>query len=198
MSFNHSASASVDTKISIIPTFSHAFLGMLLLLGFLPLLASLIFLWFDKDTWWIPFCIFVAIFIVAVLGWLLSRKSIDMSTSSPTTISDSSGNQIITDARSLESQNAIASIGYLFQSFGERKPLPEPEGLIDEEYKTIPDSKADAILRANQINEEIRNQTQSFFDELSRNTQGVVQDRQALSNPSYQGLLDHNKPSSDS
>lgn len=193
MEFEHSSKASFIAKVGISPKLSHAFLSILLLLSLVPLLAGFVFLWFEKETAWIPFFIFILLLLLAVLGWLLTRKSIDMSNSIPTTLRDRNGNVVTTDSRSLESSNAVTAIGSLLQTIGERKPLPEPDGLVDQTHKIIPDSKNEAVQKANMLNEEIEKESLLCMESSMQKTAVSEQRKHSLVEISYEEVLEHNR-----
>ena len=146
---------------------------------------------------WIPFTIFIFLIIIVGIGWWRSQNSIDMSNANPTQITDSNGNNLITDTRVLESDNAIFQLGVLLQSFGARNPLPEPEGLVNENGERIPDTKDKAKEVVEEINSKLSAQAQDFFNSTAQNEPGVLQDIINPPSETDDEILIHNQPDSD-
>lgn len=190
---NNSTSASITASVSVTPKFSHSFLVALLLLSILPLIAGFSFLWFEKEHSWVPFSIFFCLFAVAVWGWSKSQKSIDMGNALPTTLTDKSGAQICTDSRMLELPHVIENLGNLFQSMGVREPLPEPDGLVSKDGEILPNSQSEAAQVAQNINEEIKAQSDDFIQKVIRGGPEIAQDKQQLPEEVFKEVLEHNK-----
>ena len=187
------ASVSLGAKIFVSPVLSHSVLTIILFISILPLCAGILFLWYDKDHSWILFLISFLLIIIVCVGWWRSQKFIDLGSSNPTIISDKHGNHIVTDARTLESENSVAQLGFLLQSIGMRNPLPEPNGLVDNKGDTLPDTQHKAIELVNNINNNLREKNQNFINEATRAPVKAVQDTMKLPEESYKNVLEHNQ-----
>jgi hypothetical protein len=186
--------ASLKANISVTPKLSQSVIVTLILVSLVPLSVGFYFLWHEKSYVWVPFFIFLLLIGLAITCWWKSQKVIDMSNASPTTVLDKDGNQIITDSRMLESANAVEQMGILFQSIGARQPLPEPDGLVNETGEIIENSQSNALQRANEINQNIKEDTDYFIQKAIKGNVEATQGARQLIHEHYNNVLDHNKP----
>lgn len=145
---------TLDAKLSITPSKSHNFLVSLLIMASLCLFTGFYFLWETRDGSYIPIAIGIVIFLVAVIGWFFSQKSVDLDGSSPTEITGNNGLQIKTDSRTLAMPESAKNLEKLISSFNHLRPVPEADGLVDSKGLPIPESKKAANDIINAINHE--------------------------------------------
>lgn len=194
MARQNPTSASFKAQVSVTPPLSHSVLVVLILASMVPLIAGLYFLWYEKINTWVPFSIFFFLIAVVAIGWWKSQRLIDMGNVSQTTVSDQKGNQIITDSRMLESTNAIEHLGLLLQSMGVREPLPEPDGIVNNNGKILENSKQEANKMAEKINRQIKSDTDAFMQKMVRGNLEIAQNNPQLPDESFVEVLEHNQP----
>jgi hypothetical protein len=144
----------VNAKVKIEPLKSQILLIILTIIAGLCLLIGFAFLWNDKPNSWIPLIIGVSLIGLIFYSWLKSQKDTDWENSVPTSFSDSSGNSIVTDTRALMTPESIQALAKLFQILNFRRPLPEADGLIDDQGRLVPNSAKEALEKVTQTNKE--------------------------------------------
>jgi hypothetical protein len=115
-------------------------------------LAGFIFLWHKPSLSWVPISVGILVLFFSAGGWFYSQKDVDYEASVPTYFADSEGNQLITDTRAFSSPTMVQSLEKIFSGLSHRKPLPDPDGLVDESGTPIPNSKSEAQKRVRDVN----------------------------------------------
>jgi len=145
-------SSDINAVVRVHPSKSQVFLVSLLLLAGVCFLTGFNLLVEHPGVSWIPLVIGLLLTTVAIFCWKSSQKDMDMTDSNPTTIKASDGSSISTDSRMISSPESINSLIKLYSSITSRKPLPAPNGLVNDVGDIIPDSEADAIKNVDDIN----------------------------------------------
>lgn len=94
------------------------------------------------------------------------QSDVDLDESHPTQLALADGTTLSTDSRILRSPEGVKAFAQLFQNIISRRPLPEPDGLVDENAQILPDSKAEALALASQINSQTQATTNALLDAL--------------------------------
>lgn len=165
-------------KIAIRPRGSQAFLVTLAVVGGVSVVSGFGLLALGRPGGVAATTIGVSILVAACIGWLLSHREADLDGAHATTIVDqSSGVSVSTDSRVIAAPASIRGLAQLFEALAHRKPLPEPDGLVDAEGRPIPDSKETAVAEVQKINEELQEQTMSTIRQLAGDDPGVAQEQ---------------------
>ncbi len=158
--------AALQTKFNFKPERSQVFVVALLIVGALCLIMGFILLLLQNSDFWMPLLIGLVLIAISIFLWLISYKNIDMAGSVPTTITDkSSGFSLTTDARTLT--ETLQNFEMIFSVLGHRKPLPEPDGLVDADGRPQPDKKQEALERVREANAAAADQTKQAMSFLS-------------------------------
>ena len=192
------AHAKLKTSVSIVPIGSQVAIISLIFVSAMCLCVTFFFIWHNKD-FLIPLISASAIFLVAIVLWFRSHRDIDQGALPPTTIADSDGlhsTSISFHPRSMESDMDLDALGRVVSAMRLRSILPQPDGLVDDEGREIPNSQDEAQGRIDAINEETRAIHQFLSRSRSPDTaDGVAQFPPQLSGlPHPNSLSDGTKP----
>jgi hypothetical protein len=158
--------SKLKTNISVIPKGSQVFLiGLLLLIAFLFGL-SVYLLINNIEAWGYFFIAAIMLCFWAMLAWRSSNDNIDLATSYPTTLTTSKGESFSTDTSVLRNPEAANVFIQLIQEAIQRKPLPEPEGLVGSNHELLLNSQNQAKQEVNQINSEYQGFKKEILDNM--------------------------------
>ena len=144
------------------PQGSQVVLLAFLLLSGICIVVGFQFLWYEKSTWPIPFFTGATVALLTLFAWFRSRRDVDLRDASPTEITTPEGMRVSADARSLASPALLQTLANVLQILSHREPLPEPDGLVNDDGVPVEGSKADALSIVRSINEGIRENMGEF------------------------------------
>lgn len=158
--------AEVKASVDVRPVRSQVFLVSIAVVAGIAVICGTGLLAFDKVAgWW--FLLFAILLVGADFwAWTKSQSDVDLDESHPTKLALPDGATLSTDSRILRSPEGVKAIAQLFQNIISRRPLPEPAGLVDENTQILPDSKAEALALASQINSQTQATTNALLDAL--------------------------------
>ncbi len=149
---NMASNATFNTDVAVSSSKSQSVIVIVSLAATICYLIGFAFIWFEKNYIWIPFAAGTLLYLFVFCAWFKAQSDTDLDSSVPTSISDSRGITVSTDARSLKSPELIQLLNNVFECAANREPLPEPDGLVDKEGKPIPNSKMEATEKVVQAN----------------------------------------------
>lgn len=152
--------AKVQASVNINPNRSQTFLVSLV--GLAAILASGSAYLNDSPLGWAFLGLSTLAFVAASLCWWKSQPDVDSENAHPTNLALSQGGAISTDARTIRDPRAMRHLLQIIEAMTTRQPLPDADGLIDDELKLIPNSKE----QAQAVTQEINNDTQAVTNEL--------------------------------
>ena len=155
---------NVRALISIAPKGSQIVPLSLVLVLLFCLGCSFFFAW-KGVNYWLPLVVAALLLIVVVLLWLLSAQRVDDASLPPVNISSSDGTHstaISLHHGSLPALQDAETLERLLSILRHRKPLPEPDGLIDEDGQPIPRSQGEAQAKVEAANR----QAQECLDDI--------------------------------
>lgn len=155
--------AKLSAEVQVKPTRSQVVIVSLILLSGVCFVSGFIFLWENKSHAWIPLSIGLLVIVASVIAWFKSQKDTDLEGSSPTSFTDNTGNQMVTDTRALMSPEVVQNMEKLFCTLAHREPLPDPDGTIDDKGNPIPNSEEEARERVANANEQAKEITSAAF-----------------------------------
>ncbi|ENG8027130.1 hypothetical protein ABVF67_004232 [Vibrio parahaemolyticus] len=165
------SNANFNTEVVVSSSKSQSVIVIVSVAATVCYLVGFAFIWFEKNYIWIPFAAGTLLYFFVFCAWYKAQSDTDLESSVPTSISDSRGTTVSTDARSLKSPELIQLLNNLFECAANREPLPEPDGLVDAVGQPIPNSKAAAtekVSQANQKAQESVDNMQSIFGGVER------------------------------
>ncbi|WP_414430345.1 hypothetical protein ACMG4M_15405 [Alcanivorax sp. IL3] len=155
MTMINRASAKLSADVKIVAQKSQAAPLALLGLCALSLIGGFFFLWHQPERSWICFLFSFLFLAVGTICWWLSHKRSDLDSGAPTIIdSKKTGLSLTTDSRLLDSKSSAETLARLITEIAHREPLPEPDGMIDENGIPNPERKAEAKKIVDEANEE--------------------------------------------
>lgn len=181
------------TNVLVQPSRSQVLLILLVLLSGVCFVTGFAFLWEGKPNSWVPFIIGIPLCIFVITAWFRAQKDTDLENSNPTTIRGSDGNSITTDTRALLSPQSVQNMEKLLCAITHREPLPEPDGLVDENGVPIPNSKIEAQERVNKANMQAGEITDVATDQLGLKVSNEVGTQPLLDEPFSQAIIDTNE-----
>ena len=190
--FSHQAKADLSTKISLRPVGSQVLLVAIVIVSGMCFLTGFFFLWYDRSGWPIPVLTGAILALLALFAWFTSKRDVDFSHASPTQIITPTGLEVTADARSLASPDLLQGLTRVLQIVNHREPLPDPDGLVNNEGVPVEGSKADAVSRVCAINQLIRKQTGEFTTMFSSDDQADVVRQPLLSREGDSSLAESN------
>lgn len=157
-----------DTSVTIKPEQSQVAIVYLLIITLSCFVAGFVFLWFKPLISIIPFAIGGVTLWISTRFWRASNRSIDMQNATPTLIEVKEDGSISfkTDSRALAPPDLLKIFEKLFSIYGHREPLPEPDGLVNENGEPLSDKKSEAIQQVNQINRKAEDTINSLLKSL--------------------------------
>lgn len=160
---NMEVSADISAKLSLNPKLSQISIIISLFISAISFLSGFVFIWNGKN--WVVPCLVGTLFLaVSCVGWWRSQRAIDMSNSTPTELTGINGVKILTDTRAIESNNAVNNLSKIMQIIAHRNPLPEANGLIDNNGNVIPNS----VDASNQVINKINAENLSVSDAIEK------------------------------
>lgn len=146
------SNANFNTEVVVSSSKSQSVIVIVSLAATVCYLVGFAFIWFEKNYIWVPFAAGTLLYLFVFCAWYKAQSDTDLESSVPTSISDSRGTTVSTDARSLKSPALIQLLYNVFECAANREPLPEPDGLVDAFGQPIPNSKAAATEKVDQAN----------------------------------------------
>ena len=149
-------SSKIRTSVNLSPAGSHVVIVSLVGVDALCFLSAFIFIWHNKN-YWPPFGVACALLLIIAFLWLRSHRHIDDGSSSPLVLSKKEGDtstKISIPLRGMHQRQLAALYERMLSTFQNRKPLPEPDGLIDDEGQPVPDSVGEARQQVEAVNHE--------------------------------------------
>ena len=158
--------AGVKASVDVRPVRSQVFLvAVTVVAGISVICGALLIAASDVSGW--GFLLFAIILIGGGFkAWTKSQSDVDLHESHPTRLALSDGTMLTTDSRTLRSPEGIQAFAQLFQEVLCRRPLPAPDGLVDDSTRVIPDSKDAALALTNKINNTTQATTNALVDAL--------------------------------
>lgn len=179
---NPSANVNADLKVNTAK--SQSVLVLLIVVGLICYVSGFAFMWYEKPGYWVPLILGSLIFTFVFHAWYKAQNDTDLENSLPTSINDCFGNSVSTDMRALKSPEFVQVLHDLFSVGANREPLPEPDGLVNEQGKPIPNSRQEASKAVTKVNSEAEILAKAIQSEI-----GVQNE------PKYEfGQIDSEKP----
>lgn len=147
--------AKLLASASIVPKGSHAVIVMLAIC----LIAGFCFLWFKPVYSAAPFMFSVVFIAIIVPFWSVSHRNVDAHLSAPTSLAHLEGDRLTTlttDPSSFKSPEGMRALERCLSMLQQRRPLPNPDGLVDESGSPIPESASKAVENIKAINELVK------------------------------------------
>lgn len=163
-SFRTNLNASVNIK----PKGSQSIVFLLTIAFIVCLVAGFVFTIWDKN-YWPPFGFAGVLLLVVVILWLRSHRDIDTPPPPPTNIVSADGTSVTsisTDSNLVSSIGGIEGLSSLLSIVVHRMPLPEPDGLVDNQGKPIPQTESEARDRVETANKTAVEIIQRLFPQL--------------------------------
>lgn len=149
----------LGASLNIHPKGSQVVIVSLVVLILCCLGGAFFFLHEDKHYYSIPgFVMSAAFFYFVREFWLASHERVDNSVPPQIAISHQDGGtqtNISADSQVVRSRENVANFIDLISAVMSRRPLPLPDGLIDETGSIIPESSSEAQKRVASINERV-------------------------------------------
>ncbi|MBV6409342.1 MAG: hypothetical protein GAKPKEKM_00082 [Rhodocyclaceae bacterium] len=162
----NSASAEVSATVDLKPTRSQPFLVSLTILAGISVICGTGLLSLGNPAGW-GLLAFAAVSIGAgVWAWRQSQPDVDLENAQPTSFTLPDGTSVVADARLLRSLEGTTALVRLIEGVLHRRPLPEPDGLVDSNGQPIPDSKAAAAALIHKVNSDTQLATNQICDAL--------------------------------
>ncbi|KOO14396.1 hypothetical protein AKJ18_13920 [Vibrio xuii] len=153
---------SLNVGANLTPNKSQVVLLGFLIGGCCSLAASFYFLWHDKNIGYLPMTIGTGMTAFSGFGWIKSQKDTDL-TGSPTVLEDTNkGIKITTDSRFANSSQGAQVLRDAIESTMCRRPLPQAQGMVDNNCEPIPNSQE----AANEATRQLNAQAQAYADEI--------------------------------
>ncbi|MCY4003048.1 MAG: hypothetical protein OXF33_05010 [Rhodospirillales bacterium] len=150
--------ANVRASINVAPKGSQVVLISLVLVLFFCLACTIFSAPLGIERW-VP-SVAAAILLIVIVGmWFSSAQHIDDASIPPFNVVSSDGDtstSISLNHKSLLALQDAQALEQLLSIVQHRKPLPEPDGLIDENGTLVPQSQSAAQERVEAINEQAR------------------------------------------
>ena len=158
----------LKASLSATPKGSHVVLSLLVIAMIMCLVAGCLLIWLDKT--YLPAFVFAGI-LLAVIGilWYLSHRDIDSPSYHPTNIVSTDGTNltaIFTDNNNIQTPEVLQGLVAVLSMSLHRTPLPEPDGLVDENGRPVPQSEEEALERVKSANQRARELLEQAFSRL--------------------------------
>lgn len=169
--------AELKASVNVHPMGSQVFLVGLIVAGCLSMFCGAFLFSLKVAVGWVFILLAVFLFAGAGLAWKKSQSDSDLKNAHPTHFEFPDGLKVTTDSRTLRSREGVDGVIKVLQELISRKPLPDPDGLVDSKNQQIPDSQADAQILVNKINADTQAVTNSLIDAmgLSGDASKVIQ-----------------------
>lgn len=152
MDANATATANIEAKIGINPRQSQTFLVTLIFLSCVTIICGTILVAMGQMVGAWLFLLALLFVFPAVYAWFQSQPDSDLHHSHPASIQLPDGTSVTADSRLLLKTEGIAALVRLCSEVISRRPLPNPDGLVDLKLLPIQDSKEDAVKLTSQLN----------------------------------------------
>lgn len=160
------AAAEVKAQVNVRPVRSQVFLVAVAIVAAIAVICSAGLIALGLEIGWF-FLLFAAFVLVGgYRAWSKSQSDIDLQEAHPTHIALPDGTNLTTDSRILRSPDGLHGIVQLCSEILCRRPLPDPDGLVDSSAQIIPGSKNAALAIASQINSATQATTNALVDTL--------------------------------
>lgn len=146
------ATASIEAKIGINPRQSQTFLVALIVLSCVTIICGTILVGMGQMFGAWLFLLALLFVFSAAYAWFKSQPDSDLHHSHPASIQLPDGTSVTADSRLLLKTEGIAALVRLCSEVMSRRPLPDPDGLVDANLQLIQDSKEDAVKFTSQLN----------------------------------------------
>lgn len=158
------ATAEVKASVEVRPVRSQVFLVACAVVAGIAVVCGAGLLAFEHDSGW-GFLGFAALLLFGgYWAWSKSQSDVDLHEAHPTQLALPDGTSLTTDSRTLRSPDGIQVFTQLCQDLLCRRPLPNPDGLVDSRAQPIPDSKDAALAITNKINSDTQATTNALLD----------------------------------
>ena len=184
--------ANIDTEVNVKPAKSQVVLVALIITSTICYVAGFMFLWYKPDISWVPLTIASLILFAVYRAWNRSQNDIDLAGSAPTQFTDAVGNSITTDTRALSSPQVVQNIEHLFSGLCHREPLPNPNGLVDNDGNPVPGSEEEAIERVRKVNETAQVITDAVAASFNENNREATYQQPNIDEPQSEILITTN------
>lgn len=184
---------SVNADLKVVSTKSQVVLVLLVLIASASYIIGFAFLWFDKVGSWVPILLGSIIFIFVFVAWFRAQNDTDLENARPTSLTDSNGNTVSTDVRSLKSPELIQILNKLFCVGANREPLPLPDGMVDKNGQPISNSSVEAGNIVNTANSEAMVLAQTIENAIGAKAPQVINIEEMMSQPYDKALVNCNK-----
>lgn len=154
----------VEASVNIVPKGSQVVILSLIAILAFCLACTFFFVWKGVD-YLVPAIASVIVLTVIVLLWKLSARHVDDASIPPVNIASTDGDTstaISLHHRSLPAVQDQQLLANLLSIVQHRKPLPEPDGLVDSKGNPVPQSQGIARNRIQAANE----QAQQMIDQV--------------------------------
>ena len=175
-------SPRIKASISLIPTGSQVVVLALVGIFALCLFCSFLFIWHNVN-YWPPLIFSFMLFVAIVFLWLRSHRQVDDRTLplAEVSIKDEIGERKISmHPRGLPSKELLKNFETILSITQNQKPLPDPDGLVDENGSPIPQSKKKARQNVDAVNNQVKqkldamNSHSSVFDQPNETMQSAL------------------------
>ena len=194
--FGRNAKADLTTKISLRPQGSQVVLLAFVLVSSICIFVGFHFLWSERSSWPIPLVTGAIIALATLFAWFHARRDIDLRDAPPTEITTPAGMHVSTDARSLASPALLQGLTNVLQILSHREPLPEPDGLVNEDGVPVQGSKAEAVSIVRAANEGIREHMGEFATMFAPQDRAEAIQQPVLNQEGDNSLIEANAPAS--
>lgn len=156
--------AELKASIDVRPSRSQVFLVASAIVVAISIICGASLIALDKHAGWV-FVVFAGVALWRTFAaWRDSQSDVDLHNAHPTKIALPNGTSLSTDSRTLRSPDGVRGLAQMLDGVLSRKPLPPPDGLVDDNGQIIPESKARAAAIANQVNSDIQQATNIIMD----------------------------------
>ena len=155
---------NVKALVNIVPKGSQVVPLSFVMVGALCLACTCFFVWKGVD-YVIPLVAAVVLLVVAALMWIMSAQRVDDASIPPVNITSTDGvnsTAISLHHRALPALQNAHLLERLLLTVQHRKPLPEPDGLVDKDGIPVPHSQNAAQKKVEAANQ----QAQRGIDEI--------------------------------
>ncbi|PHR65560.1 hypothetical protein [Alcanivorax sp.] len=161
--FNKISGAKVSTDIKISAKRSQSAPLILIVISGISLIVAFVFLWYQPTKSWIGFIFCIIFGATGSFLWWHSHRNSEFDSGTPTTITDGkSGLSVTADPRLIDNKNAAEMLASLITTIAYRKPLPEPDGLVDSNGNPDPSQKNKAEDIVHQANQQAEHAAKQF------------------------------------
>lgn len=177
---------TVDANVALLPRRSQIQVFVYGAAAVVFALIGCVFLWYEKDTWWVPFLVFLVFLAAGMVCFFASYQSSELHNATATEVTISNQQvKVVADPRLPGHTDLFRSFATVFTALSNQKPLPAADALVNDRGEVISGSEAEAIAAvdlANKKASQLITETLSVFSE-SRSATGKSVGRQTASSP---------------